>query len=90
MSEASNIVDVNLFKQSLLGAKDKFSKQDGVVIEIPNAAGEMEKFIVWENSNFEPALQAQFPWQKSRFQSPSCPGRSIRLYWPRQRHGTRT
>ena len=29
--------------------------------EFPNANGELEKFLVWENSNFEPGLQAQFP-----------------------------
>ena len=32
-----------------------------IEIEIPNKIGEIEKFKVREFSNFEPALQAQFP-----------------------------
>jgi hypothetical protein len=54
-------VDLNLFKQPLTNAKDKFSSLKGVVIEFPNQEGEMEKFQVWENSNMTPDFQAMFP-----------------------------
>ena len=54
-------LDATSFKQSLTNANDKFSKQHGVVIELPNLNGEIEKFQVWENSNMTPDFQAQFP-----------------------------
>lgn len=54
-------IDLSNFKQSLVGVRDKFSHQPGVLINFPNIAGEMETFEVWENSNFEPELQAKFP-----------------------------
>lgn len=37
------------------------SKQHSTVIILPNADGEFEQFEVFEASNFEPDLQAQFP-----------------------------
>ena len=52
---------LNLFRQSLVSAKDKFSKQPGIIVEFPNVKGDFEKFKVWENSNMEPDFQAQFP-----------------------------
>ncbi len=54
-------LDAVAFKQTLVNAKDKFSKQPGVVVEFPNMNGEIEKFQVWENSNMEPSFQALFP-----------------------------
>jgi hypothetical protein len=49
------------FKQSLAIVSQRSSGQAGTVIQFPNSNGELEKFQVWESSNFEPALQAQFP-----------------------------
>lgn len=49
------------FKQSLANVADRNSGQAGVEIQLPNVKGEMEKFLVWESSNFEPGLQAQYP-----------------------------
>ena len=54
-------LDLSSFKQSLVNAHDKFSNLPGVSVSIPNSKGEIETYIVWENSNFEPALQANFP-----------------------------
>lgn len=54
-------LDLNAFKQTLANAQDKFSNTPGVTIQIPNTNGELEAYQVWENSNFEPALQARFP-----------------------------
>ena len=54
-------IDVTRLRQSLVNASDKFSGLAGVEVEFPNINGDLEKFLVWENSNFEPGLQAQFP-----------------------------
>ncbi|WP_293889869.1 reprolysin-like metallopeptidase [Flavobacterium sp.] len=53
--------DVVQFKQSLVAVPQKSSGHAGVVIQLPNINGELEKFQVWESSNFEPTLQTQFP-----------------------------
>ena len=49
------------FKQSLINVPQKSSGHAGVLIQLPNINGDLEKFQVWESSNFEPALQAQYP-----------------------------
>ena len=48
-------------QETLSGASDRFSGRAGVTVSVPNAKGEIEQFLVWESSNFEPQLQAQFP-----------------------------
>lgn len=53
--------DTQVFKQQLGNAPERFSGQAGKIISIPNANGKMEKFQVWEASNFAPELQAKFP-----------------------------
>jgi subtilisin-like proprotein convertase family protein len=47
-------------KQSLAPLQNSVSPIE-IQIEIPNTAGDLETFKVREFSNFEPALQAQFP-----------------------------
>ncbi len=54
-------LDATTFKHALANAKDKFSRQAGVVVEFPNVNGDIEKFRVWENSNMTPDFQALFP-----------------------------
>ncbi len=54
-------LDAAAFRQNLVNARDKFSKQAGVIVEFPNMNGELERFNVWENSNMTPDFQAQFP-----------------------------
>lgn len=49
------------FKQSLANVPQKSSGKKGLEIQIPNINGDLEKYQIWESSNFEPALQAQFP-----------------------------
>ena len=53
--------DAIQFKQTLADVRQKSSGQAGVEIQLPNSNGQLEKFLIWESSNFEPALQAQFP-----------------------------
>ncbi|HEY0092370.1 MAG TPA: zinc-dependent metalloprotease family protein, partial [Flavobacterium sp.] len=49
-------------RQALAAAPERLGKQpNGVVISLPNTNGGIESFEVFEASNFEPALQAQFP-----------------------------
>jgi subtilisin-like proprotein convertase family protein len=54
-------LNLNEFRQSLLNVKDKFSNAPGVAVTIPNLNGDLETFLVWENSNFVPELQTRFP-----------------------------
>lgn len=54
-------LNLNAFQQTLANAQDKFSNAPGVQITLPNTKGEFETFLVWENSNFDPALQQRFP-----------------------------
>ncbi|UPT71828.1 MAG: M12 family metallo-peptidase [Flavobacterium sp. JAD_PAG50586_2] len=54
-------LNLNAFRQTLINAQDKFSNTPGVQITLPNLNGELETFLVWENSNFDPELQLRFP-----------------------------
>lgn len=54
-------VQLSSIKDYLLTAPDRFSGQKGIVLSIPNINGVIEKFTVFESSNFSPELQAQFP-----------------------------
>jgi len=60
-NQALYSVDLASLKHSLRDVSDRLSGNPGVEIEFPNRLGKMEKFLVWENSNFAPELQAQFP-----------------------------
>ncbi|MRX69154.1 T9SS type A sorting domain-containing protein [Flavobacterium resistens] len=46
---------------TLASATGKGSRNNTAEITIPNASGTLERFIVWESSNFEPELQAKYP-----------------------------
>ena len=47
-------------RQVLFSVVDKQAKSSTIII-LPNATGTLEQFEVYEASNFEPALQKQFP-----------------------------
>ena len=61
--EASGLYtfDKQMFQQQLTNTAARFSNSAGTIISLPNANGELEKYEVWEASNFSPALQAKFP-----------------------------
>lgn len=66
--EFVNLQDKQLFSlnkemliSKLQNAPEKFSGKKGVEIVMPNEKGALQKFQVWEYSNFSPELQAQFP-----------------------------
>lgn len=53
-------LDIASMKQTLFSAP-KLNEESNVIISIPNVDGKLEQFKIWENSNFAPELQAQFP-----------------------------
>lgn len=61
--EDFSTVRLNLesFIQSLSEAPKVTSSKPGIIISVPNAQGNLERFEVFESSNFTPELQAQFP-----------------------------
>lgn len=48
-------------KSKLATTTGKTSKEINSEITIPNSDGVLERFTVWESSNFEPELQAKYP-----------------------------
>jgi hypothetical protein len=53
-------VDIAPLRQQLFAVVDR-GAQRSTVITLPNADGRLERFEVFEASNFEPELQAKFP-----------------------------
>ncbi|MFD2892064.1 reprolysin-like metallopeptidase [Flavobacterium chuncheonense] len=55
-------LDLNVLKSALSNAPDRaFTNRSSVIISLPNANGELEQFQMYEASNFDSELQAQFP-----------------------------
>ena len=54
-------VDINGLQQELFSIVGNAAARHTTIITLPNAAGNFEQFEIVEASNFEPALQAQFP-----------------------------
>jgi Metallo-peptidase family M12B Reprolysin-like/Secretion system C-terminal sorting domain/Bacterial pre-peptidase C-terminal domain/Fibronectin type III domain len=48
-------------RQEVFSIVDNRSSKHSTIISLPNANGNLEQFEIFEASNFEPALQAQFP-----------------------------
>jgi subtilisin-like proprotein convertase family protein len=58
------LFELNLtsLRQILQSAPDRFvANANGVVVTLPNTEGQLERFEMFEASNFTPELQAQFP-----------------------------
>lgn len=51
----------NLLSTKLISAVSKTAANTSTEITIPNADGVLERFSVWESSNFDPELQAKYP-----------------------------
>lgn len=63
-----NIFNLNIevIKQSLIAVPSRFSSnKNGVVIEMPNELGTLERFTIFENSILSPELAANYPEIKS-------------------------
>ena len=55
-------LDLAALKQVLNTATDRFAEnKTSAIISLPNSEGKLERFRVYDASNFDPALQAQFP-----------------------------
>lgn len=54
-------LDEVILKKSLESLQNKTAKGSKIEITIPNMNGDLEKFLVWESSNFESGLQAKYP-----------------------------
>lgn len=55
-------LDLAALRQVLYTATDRFAEnKSSAIISLPNSEGKLERFRVYEASNFDAALQAQFP-----------------------------
>jgi hypothetical protein len=54
-------IDMESLRTALSGAGKRGSGVQGIMIAIPNADGKIEHYRVFEESNFAPELQAEFP-----------------------------
>ncbi|RYY50485.1 MAG: T9SS type A sorting domain-containing protein [Chitinophagaceae bacterium] len=54
-------LDAGALKQQLFSVVGRNAARHSTVINLPNAAGQLEQFEVFEASNFDETLQAQFP-----------------------------
>ena len=73
-------VDEISINKELLSITNKKSNKRSTIISLPNAAGGLEDFELFESSNFEPALQERFPQIRAYSgRSISKPGSTIKL-----------
>lgn len=54
-------LNADFLKEKLSAATDKKSKSNTSQITFPNQNGVLERFTIWESSNFDPELQAKYP-----------------------------
>ena len=54
-------LNAEAMKQQLFSIVGSQAQRHSTIISLPNSDGQLEKFEVFEASNFEPALQARFP-----------------------------
>src|SRR5215211_7144794 len=54
-------LNIEPLREQLFSIVDDNARQNSTIISLPNADGRLELFEVFEASNFEPDLQAQFP-----------------------------
>jgi len=54
-------LNTDFLKAKLSSVTSKSSKKNTAEITIPNVNGVLERFTIWESSNFEPELQAKYP-----------------------------
>ncbi|MXO06320.1 reprolysin-like metallopeptidase [Flavobacterium sp. HBTb2-11-1] len=58
-------LNTSLLSSKLVSASNKTAKNTTSEITIPNIDGILERFSVWESSNFDPELQAKYPQIRS-------------------------
>lgn len=73
----------------MASAKGKNKENAATTIDLPNVKGVSEQFLVWETSNFDPLLQAQFPSIRS-FSGKGITDPSARVFFSTSEQGVQT
>ncbi|WP_264535476.1 reprolysin-like metallopeptidase [Flavobacterium sp. N1736] len=76
-------------KAKLASTTNKNSNSTTSEITIPNSEGVLEKFSVWESSNFEPELQAKYPEIRS-YEGRGLDDKSAKIHFSVSPNGTQT
>jgi len=76
-------------KAKLSSATNKSSKNSTSEITIPNSEGVLERFSVWEFSNFDPELQAKYPEIKA-YEGRGIDDKSAKIHFSVSPIGTQT
>jgi len=73
-------LNANLLSSKLVSASSKTAKNTTSEITIPNTDGNLERFAVWESSNFDPELQAKYPQIRS-YEGRGLDDKSAKIYF---------
>lgn len=73
-------LNANLLSSKLVSASSKTAKNTTSEITIPNTDGNLERFAVWESSNFDPELQAKYPQIRS-YEGRGIDDKSAKIYF---------
>lgn len=79
----------DFLKAKLSSTTNKNSNNTTSEITIPNSEGVLEKFSVWESSNFEPELQAKYPEIRS-YEGYGLDDKSAKIHFSVSPIGTQT
>ncbi|TDO84063.1 putative secreted protein (Por secretion system target) [Flavobacterium chryseum] len=82
-------LNADFLKAKLSSTTNKTSKSSSTEITIPNSNGILERFTVWESSNFEPELQAKYPEIRS-YQGKGLDDKSAKIHFSVSPIGTQT
>jgi subtilisin-like proprotein convertase family protein len=82
-------LNADFLKAKLSSTTNKTSKNNNAEITIPNSNGVLERFTVWESSNFEPELQAKYPEIRS-YEGSGIDDKSAKIHFSVSPVGTQT
>lgn len=70
----------DLLSSKLTSVISKTAKNTGSEITIPNSEGKLERFLVWESSNFDPELQVKYPEIRA-YQGQGIDDKTAKIYF---------
>jgi len=82
-------LNTDFLKAKLSPTTSKQSKSNRTEITIPNAEGVLERFQVWESSNFDPELQAKYPEIRS-YEGSGLDDKSAKIHFSFSPNGLQT
>ncbi|KUJ61461.1 propanediol utilization protein [Flavobacteriaceae bacterium CRH] len=82
-------LNADFLKAKLSSTTNKSSKSNTAEITIPNSDGVLERFTVWEHSNFDPELQAKYPEIRS-YEGKGLDDKSAKIHFSVSPIGTQT